>query len=573
MGSKDYPGVHQPANRISILSGLVFMIFVIYGFKLFSIAILNHKTFSDLALNQHLVKKEVDPKRGTIYANSTEGLFPLATTDEKFTITAIPKNIKDKDAATKLLSSISGKPENEIKDLINNNKLYIPPIIRRADKSTAQKILDAKIAGLIVIPEYVRYYPENNLASHVIGFTNYDKNGNYGVEQYYNDQLRGISGAVVAKKDNKGRFIDIINSEKNVENGASLVLTIDNNVQYIVEKELSSAIEKYGASSGQAVIVNVENGEIIALASKPDYDPNKFNEVKSEDQNKYVDPVISEVYEPGSILKPLIVSVGLESEKIKPDTEGEFSNMVVVQGYEIHTAQDKAFGKETITQILENSDNVAMVWIADQIGNDTLYEFLQKFGFGTKFSIDLSGETTGNLPDKKNWRDINRATISFGQGISATPLQIVMGYQAIGNNGKLMQPHIVKEIIRADGTKKEIEKKELRQVISSVTASEVKRMLISVVERGHGKRAKVDGYAIGGKTGTAQIPKKDGGGYEENAHVGSFAGLVPGDNPKFAMLIKLDRPTNVEFAESSAAPTFGEIAKFLLQYYQIPKTK
>lgn len=556
--------------RLSLLRSFALFLFVVLWIQFFNKSVINHATALSDARKQQMTKEEIVPKRGTIYAQSNDGLFPVATTSEKYTITVVPKNTKDKTAAAKLLAQNLGKDEKEIFDAINNDKLYISPLAKRIEKEPAQKIIDAKIPGIVVIPEYVRYYLEGSLAAHALGFVNYENTGSYGVEGYYDEQLKGYAGSIIAEKDRKGRFISI-GSKTNAQDGDSLVLSIDHNVQFIAESKLKGAIDKYGATGGQILIVDVKTGDILAMASLPSFDPNKFNEVKQEDQSIFLNQTIGSVYEPGSIMKPVVIAAGIDAGKIKAEDEDVYSNMVVVSGYEIHTAQDKAFGKETITQILENSDNVAMVALGSKIGNETLFEYFKNFGFGANYGIDSSGETTGKLLPLKQWRDIHRATMSFGQGISVTPLQILMAYQAIGNDGTLVQPRLVKGLIRSDGTKKDIEPKILRSVVKPETAEQVRRMLISVVERGHGKKAKIAGYTIGGKTGTAQIPKKEGGGYEENAHIGSFVGLVPGDKPQFAMLVKLDRPTNVEFAESSAAPTFGEVASYLLQYYHIPK--
>ena len=563
-------GSNERRYRLTLLRSFALILFIVLWIQFFDKSVINHTNALSDARKQQLTKEEIVPKRGTIFAQSNDGLFPVATTDEKYTITVVPKNTKDKQTAAIIIAQNLGKDEKEIFDTINNEKLYIPPLAKRIDRDPAQKIIDAKMVGVVVIPEYVRYYLEGSLAAHALGFVNYENNGSYGIEGYYDEQLKGYAGSVTAEKDRKGRFISI-GSKTDAQNGDSLVLTIDHNVQYIAESKLKEAIDKYGATSGQITIVDIKTGDIIAMASFPSFDPNKFNEVKQEDQNIFLNPTIGSVYEPGSIMKPIVISAGIDAGIIKAEDEDTYTNMVVVQGYEIHTAQDKAFGKENITQVLENSDNVAMVSIGNKIGNDTLFEYFKNFGFGATYGIDSSGETTGKLLALKQWRDISRATMSFGQGISVTPLQMLMSYQAIGNDGILVQPRLVKSIVRSDGTKKDIEPKILRSVIKPETAEQVRRMLISVVERGHGKKAKISGYTIGGKTGTAQIPQKERGGYEENAHIGSFAGLVPGNKPQFAMLVKLDRPTNVEFAESSAAPTFGEVASYLLQYYHIPK--
>lgn len=527
--------------------------------------------------NQHLTNQEIPSNRGTIFIHSIsdgkDGLFPLATNKEKFQILVVPKNVKDHKKVADSLGEILGIDKNELFDKINNDKLYVPPIARRQEKEVAEKATEAKLDGVLVVPELVRFYPENELASKLLGFVNFDNVGNYGLEQFYNDSLRGYGGRVTAEKDSRGRLIDI-DSLSPARDGDDLVLTIDQNVQFKAQELADQGKEKFAADSGEIVVMDAQTGGILAMAATDGFDPNKYNEVKTEEQKRYLNPSTALVWEPGSVLKPLIVAIGLDSGKLKPDDEGVFTNSVTVQGFEIHTAQDKAFGKENITQILENSDNVAMVWIANKVGNETIFNYLQNFGFGVKTGIDLSGETTGALRSLKLWRDIHRATVAFGQGISLTPIQLVTAYTAIANDGKIVAPHLVEKIVRQpDGIATEIKPKEIRQVLKSETAATVRQMLMSVVENGHGKKAKVPGYKIGGKTGTAQVAKPDGSGYEENAHIGGFIGLAPGDKPKFIIFAKFDKPKNVEFAESSAAPTVGAMAKYLLNYYQIPPTE
>lgn len=563
----------KETDRVALLQSAVLVFFVIIAYQLFVNSVVVHPGVLAAAKRQQLTRQDIEPKRGTIFAKNIDALYPLASTDIKYDISAVPKNIKNKQKVAESLALVLGLSKDDIFSQINNEKLYIPPFKKNVDKDTAQKIIDANDPGVLVLPQYVRTYLEGDLAAHVLGFVNFEGKGKYGIEGYYDEELHGYAGTVEGEQDRKGRIISV-NTQNNAQNGDSLILTVDHNVQFVAEQKLRAAIEEFQAVSGQVIIVDVKTGGIVALAGSPSFNPNTFNEVKPEDQKNFLDPVIGSVYEPGSIFKPLIVAAGLDSGKITPETEGDFGSSVRVGEYEIHTAEDKAFGHENVTEILEHSDNVAMVWLAEQTGSDVLYDYLQKFGFGTNMGIDVDGETTGKLLDKKLWRDIHRATISFGQGISVTPLQIVMAYQAIGNNGKLMRPHIVEASIKPNGTKKEIDisTKFIRDVIKPETAEQVRKMLIAVVDFGHGKRAAVPGYKIGGKTGTAQIPKSTGGGYEEDAHIGSFAGLVPADNPRFAMLVKLDRPSTVKFAESSAAPTFGAIASFLLQYYQVPKT-
>jgi cell division protein FtsI/penicillin-binding protein 2 len=552
----------------------IFLFGLIIGYRLFTKSVIDHSRYTALAKNQYYIEKVNPSSRGTIYAHdqtANDGVVPLAVNLEKYSISLVPSNIKDKNEVAKKLAPLVGLEANAIFDLINNNKKYLPPVKKGLDKETTDKIAALNLIGVYIAPEDYRYYPENNLASHLLGFVNAEDKGNYGVEGYYDDQLKGRGGTIEGEKDTLGRMFSIT-KEDDVMNGTDLVLTLDRNVQYIAETKLKQAIDAYQADDGSITIVEPQTGKILAMAGYPDFDPNKYNEVPSDKADLFLNPVISKIYEPGSIFKPIVMSMAVNEGKVEPDTEGVFSNYTVVNGYEIHTAQDKAFGKETMTQVLENSDNVAMVWVSDQLGNDTMSKYIDTFGFGHKYGIDLTGETTGYVPPVKSWKDINRATISFGQGISVTPLQILMGVSAIANNGVLMKPYVVDKMIRPEKGEVVTEPTEIGRVITEDTAKKVNGMMIAVVQLGHGKKAAVPGYLVAGKTGTAQIPKpgSEGGGYYDDKHIGSFAGFFPADNPRFAMLVRLTNPKNTEWAESSAAPTFGEVAKWLLDYYQIP---
>lgn len=564
-------------RRVTFVTVIILMLGALIDFRLFSISVVNHSTMIAKAKSQYLTEKEMPGRRGKIYAQERIGdektkLFPLAANFETYAVSVVPKNVKDPDKTAQILAEKLSLDKKEILEKINNTKLYIPPLKRGLSKDDAEKLSELKISGMILIPEDVRFYPEGILASQILGFVNRENNGQYGIEGFYNEELKGTTGWLLAERDTRGRLINILDSQSPTYNGVDLVLTIDHNVQFTAEEKLREAVKKYEADSGTVVIMDVKTGGIVAMASEPAYDPNKFNEVPAENQNIFLNPAVNSSWEPGSIFKPLIMSIALDQGKVEPDTADNFSNFTVVNGHEIHTAQDKAFGHETMTQVLENSDNVAMVWVSDKLGNDAMYDYLGKFGFGQKTGIDLPGEISGNVMDGKLWKDINRATMSFGQGIAVTPIQVVSAISALADNGKLMQPHMVDKILKSDGSEEKIKPKELRQVISPESAAKITGMMVSVVERGHGKKAGVPGYKIAGKTGTAQVPNPEGG-YFEDRHVGSFGGFFPADDPRFAMLVKLDNPKNVEWAESSAAPTFGSIAAWMLNYYQIPPTQ
>ncbi len=574
-------------KRLKYLSFFVLIISIFLIFRLFQQQVIASGKYREMAEKQYYTKIDQPAKRGDIYIKDNDslnlvdqkksGIFPVASDLELFNLTIVPRHIADKRDAAKKLSLLIGEKEEDVYNKIDCDQWYIPPLKKRLTKEEADKIAALDIKGIYLEGQYSRFYPEQEFLSQVLGFVDYDGNGKYGIEEYYDGLLKGEGGLTKGVKDNLGRIIKVEESQPG-KSGANIVLSIDRSIQYIVEKKLQEGIEKYGAESGTIIIMDPATGGILAMASLPDFDPNKFNEIKSEEQSVFLNPATSENWEPGSILKPVIVASALDANLLEPDSkpspeEGGFSNMVTVDGYEIHNSTDTAMGFETVTQILENSDNIGMVWVANKAGNEIMGNFLNKIGFGSKTGIDLSAEASGQLRSSKSWRDVNRATISFGQGISATPIQIIQSYAAIANKGKFIKPHLLDKIVYKNGEEKPFDIGEGEQVMSEDTASKTTDMLVSVVVNGHGKKAAVEGYDVAGKTGTAQIPKA-GGGYEENDHIGSFAGFAPAKNPKFVMLVKLDKPKSVEWAESSAAPIFGEIADWLLNsYLKVPKNE
>ena len=571
-------------QRVIVLRWVFVVLLILLTGNIFRRQVLEAPHYRALAKDQQTAKITSQPERGRIYAydqtasdfgvtsvSENNNFFPLATNIMMFDVWVVPRNLKDPEDSTHVLAEKLSLDAAKLLPEFQSGKLYIPPIAKRIDKIKAEEIANLNMRGVITVPNPVRFYPETEMAAQTIGFVNYDGTGSSGVEKYYDNELKGVPGVVYGLKDTKGRIIGV-NDQAKAQNGVDLVLTLDNTVQFMAERELKSSIEKYGAKGGTIIIAEPKTGRILAMANSPSYDPNKFNEVSQEEQWKFINPAVSDVYEPGSIFKPLVMATAIDAGLVEPDTKpddlpGGFKNMVLIDGYEIHNSQDKSFGFETMTQVLENSDNIGMIWVGDKVGNETLGKYLTNFGIGAKTGIDLGAEGVGKLSEASKWRNVNRATIAFGQGVSVTPIQILAAYMALANNGKLVKPHIIDTIISPSGEEKKIETTEVRDVIKPETAAKIKEMLVGVVERGHGKKAAVAGFRVAGKTGTAQIPKKNGPGYEENTHIGSFAGFAPADDPRFVMLVKLDNPSNVEWAESSAAPAFGTIAKWLLTNY------
>jgi cell division protein FtsI/penicillin-binding protein 2 len=583
--------MQQVVNRASLkrLSylGVVFLVIGAgFLFRLFERQVLEKKTYAEAAAKQYYTKIEEHARRGGIYIqdkdssdvtdSSKSGLFPIAMDLELFNINAVPKQIEDKTVTAQKISQAIGIDETTILQEINNDKLYVPPLKKKVTKEEADKVAALNLKGIFIEGQYSRFYPENDFLSQVLGFVDYDGNGKYGLEEYYDGVLKGEGGILTGIKDNLGRVFEVKQSEPG-KDGASIALTIDRSVQYMAEKKLKEGIERFSADGGTIIIMDPNSGAVLAMASAPSYDPNKFNEISKDNQKIFLNPAASLNWEPGSIFKPVIVAAALADKKVEPDSKpdeipGGFQNSITVDGYEIHNALDKPYGYETVTQILENSDNIGMVWVANKMENKTIADYLRSFGFGDKTKIDLSGESPGQVIPEKKWRDVNRATISFGQGISTTPIQIISAYAAIANKGNLARPRLLGKIIEPSGQEKAPEAIEPRRVVGEDEAKKLTEMLVSVVVNGHGKKAQVPGFRVAGKTGTAQIPNPSGG-YEKDQHIGSFAGFAPADDPKFVMLVKFDKPKNVDWAESSAAPIFGEIADWLLNnYYKVPKS-
>jgi len=559
-------------NRFKILGVFVLALSAFVIFRIFQISVVEHQSYLTQAEDQQRFES-IDPaQRGKIYVYDNKDqntLYPLAFDVKKYTILVVPRNVKKKEESSEKISQIVSKPSKEIFDAINNDKLYVPPIVKGLHYDTAMKVKARKISRLYIIPEYSRYYPEKTLASQVLGFVNAEGKGNYGFEGHYDRELQGTAGKTTGEKDTLGRVISLLD-QKDAQDGASYVLTIDRPTQYYVEKKLDEAITKYEADSGSVVIMDIKTGGIVAMASSPDFDPNTYKDFAT-DQSLFTNPIISGLYEPGSIMKPITMAGAIDSGAISADSAGDFDWHVYVDGFEVKTAERKPFGHEDMTQVLINSDNVAMCWVAAQEGKENIFKYATSFGLFDKTKIDLDTEQAGYSPlPVKQWKDINSATTAFGQGVSVTPMEMLAAYATLANKGKYIYPHIVDKMIMPDGTERPVDKQEGDQVVKESTAATMATMLTKVVEQGHAKKAGVAGFKIGAKTGTAQIAENGEYLQADNA-LGIFnhslAGFGPSDDPRFAMIVKLTKPKTDKYAESTSAPLFGDIASYLLNFY------
>lgn len=556
--------------RLGLISFLFVLVLMLITAKVVQRQIIEYATFSSLARQQHLVNENVPAKRGEIlvYDSQLKDYYPLSTNVSLYSLNIVPSQVRRPElVAAKLMPYLSGTgiEESDLLEMIKSNKIYIPPLRRRIEETEAKEIGELNLDGVYLRTEEYRYSPEDSLASNVLGFVNRDGKGQYGVEGYFNEELSGLQGLALVEKSPSGSQITIGNRKViNPENGVSVVLSIDRAIQYYVEKKLEEAVNRYGATAGNVIIMEPATGRIVAMANYPDFNPNFYNTSLLEN---FTNTNISGVYEPGSVFKVITMAAGIDAGLVSPNTTYTDIGEVQVDDRTIRNADLKAYGTQTMAQVLEKSLNTGAVFVVQKIGRSLFYKYLKDFGFDSSTGVELDGEVPAHIRPFRSWAEIDLATMSFGQGIAITPMQLVTAVSVIANQGKLMQPHIVDKILYPSGAVS-VDPQIVRVILKPQTAQLVSAMMVNVVDKGHGQLAGVSGYRIAGKTGTAQIPK--GGGYEQDATIGTFIGFGPVDNPRFVMLTRIDRPEGMRFAESSAAPLFGDIAKFLLDYWQVP---
>jgi len=597
-------------RRLLLIMAAIFLVAIAIIVRLFQLQILQHNFYVALASGQHEIYQELLPERGKIYSQDTrpgnDDLFPVATNKDFYLIYAEPKNIEEpEETADKLIEVLyqddeflsSDNKYNKSVDEMNDEEALAEarrivalanikedliakfskeddpyePIKNRVNKEIVEQIKELKLEGIKFLKESGRYYPEKNIGSHIIGFLGYsedDKIGQYGIEGYFNRELTGEQGHLCSERDAAGRWIALTEKEfVPAKDGDDVILTIDHTIQYFACSKLNEHALRHGADAGSVIIMDPFSGAIIAMCSYPDFDPNEY--FKTKKISIFNNQGIFSQYEPGSVFKPLTVAGAIDQNKIVPSTTYIDKGEIKIGSYTIKNSEDKIYGEQDMIQVLNKSINTGAIFAARQLGPTLFKKYVKDFGFGILTGIRLDTEVAGNISSLEAEKEIYMATASFGQGITATPLQMVAAYAAIANQGKLVMPYIIDKIIKNDGEILETKPQVLRQVISPRAATLVSGMLVSVVREGHSKRAGVPGYYIAGKTGTAQVADKETGTYGDRA-IHSFVGFGPVDHPRFVMITRLDDPKDVPFAASSAAPLFGEIADFVLNYYQIP---
>ena len=567
-------------SRLRIIAIFFLAIAILIIGKLFYLQVFQYNYYYTLALNSHEIYQQLHPERGEIFFQDTRNktTFPASINREYYLIYAIPKNIKPEEVTSTVdkLINILSIPETERGNLttkLSKPNDFYEQIAKKIDSETYDKLKAEKLNGIYATEQEFRYYPEQNLAGPVLGFSRLDDSGtaqigSYGLEGYWNKILSGRKGFSIGEHGAFGSLIAMSDhSEISAQNGADLVLTIDRSLEFQACSLLQKGMDDYKAKSASLVMMDPKTGAILAMCSLPDFNPNTYSDVK--DVSQYNNSSIFESYEPGSVFKPIAMSAGVDLGLVSPNTTFVDPCVRVFAGFPIRNAMNKCYGTQTMTQVLENSINTGMMFVADKLGHERLSEYVKKFGFGQKTGVELGPESAGDISSLDRNGQIYAAVGSFGQGLTVTPLQIATAYSAIANQGLLPKPFIVAETRYPDG-KKEITEPQMSQpVISARTAKLLSGMLVSVVDN-HYHLAKIPGYYVAGKTGTAQIA--EAGKYSIDRTNQTFAGFAPATNPQFVLVVKYEEPQRL-WAEQTALPVFHDLLKFALEYYAVPNDR
>ncbi|MBT4153408.1 MAG: penicillin-binding protein 2 [Candidatus Magasanikbacteria bacterium] len=572
--------------RLGILFGGMVLVGCIIIARLFFLMVINHDYYKQQADGSHGLFVELFPKRGSVFAQSTKTKeeFPLAMNRDHFTVFADTRRIKTDDAAetaAEKLSAIFGYDDEQKYALfLQLNKRTDPyePLVHKVDEETVDKIKRAEVEGIHFNRTPLRVYPEGPVAAQVVGFVGKDEGGNdkgsYGVEGYWQQVLAGEEGFLEGERSAGGKRIPLVGTLKKAqEDGADILLTIDRTLQYHTCEILRRYMTHFEATGASLVILDPHTGAVRVMCSLPDFDPNTYNKVESIEV--YNNKAIFTPYEPGSIFKPVAIAAALNEGLITPDSYFYDTGSVDANCLkEIKNADGQIYKDTTMTGVLENSINTGMVHAVELLGKKVFREYVEQFGFGVKAGVALNTEVSGQVDslyrNDRDELDCYTATASFGQGITATPLQMASAFGAIANGGTLLKPYVVEEVRYPSGKIERYKAQEVRRVISRQSAALLSGMLASVIDNGQAKAAQVEGYYVAGKTGTAQIAEK--GVYIDDTNH-SFIGFGPVENPAFVIMVKLERPQNARFSSGSAAPAFGEIAKFVMDYLEIPPTR
>ena len=551
-------------TRALVLTGFLVLAQVLVISRLAYLQIVRYDDLSRLAERQYSKTVPLRPQRGPIYDRNGRA---LAVSTEVESVYAIPSRIADRDRVAGLLARALGERPAEIRERLDSDRPFVW-IKRKLAPGPAQAVRALRLAGVGTLPESLRFYPNRELAAHVLGFVGFDDRGLEGIELGQDRLLAGEAGVALVERDALGREVTAQPTILRAPvPGQGLVLTIDATLQYIAERELDEAWRRTRANAGMVVMLDPRTGEVLALAVRPTFNPNAYQAATAvEWRNR----ALTDPFEPGSTFKAILAAAALEEKVVRPDDRFYAEQgAITVANRTIHDW--KKYGWLTFREVLKFSSNVGSIKVGLALGRERYYQYMTGFGFGSLTRVDLPGESRGQLRPPARWSGLSLATMSIGQEISVTGLQIVNAFAAIANDGRLMQPHVIRSVLDGQGREvRRVESQAVRQVIAPATATTLREILADVVAQGTGSRAAVEGYAVAGKTGTAQKLDPATRAYSRRPGVLSFVGFVPADAPRLAILTLLDEPKTVAWGSEAAAPIFAAVARQALRHLEVP---
>jgi cell division protein FtsI (penicillin-binding protein 3) len=549
--------------RLLIIAGVASLWMVAVFGRLTYLQLFRHSEYMARAMRQQQRTFEITPERGAIYDRNGRPLAMSIPVDSAF---AVPSEIVDEHLAARLLSGVVNKPQEEIEARLESSRSFAW-IARKLPPEKADAISKLNLKGIYLQKENQRFYPKRDLAAHVLGFVDVDEKGLIGIERELDSQIRGKSERIVAMADAKQRWFD--GGEAKREHGTSVVLTLDEKIQYIAERELAAAMAKTHSLAGTAIVMNPNTGEILALANWPKFNPNKAGDAPSEN---WMNRAVSAIYEPGSTFKLITLAAALDQGITRTDEVFDCENgAVYISGHRIR--DHKPFGMLSVADILAQSSDVGAIKIALRLGAPRFYDYVRAFGFGSVTGVELPYESRGRV-EPLDWKPVSTAAISMGQEVGVTPIQLVTAVSAIANGGLLYKPHVIAELRRGekvlppDGP---LSTGEPKRVIRPETAATLRQLMEGVVLHGTGPAAHLDGWTSAGKTGSAQKIDPSTGRYSRTQFFASFTGFAPINNPAVTILVSLDSPVGQHEGGQVAAPVFKRIAEQVLAYLDVPR--
>jgi len=551
--------------RLLILAGVaLFWMIAVFG-RLTYLQFFRHSDYMSQAIRQQRHTIDIYPKRGAIYDRNQR---PLAMSVPVQSAFAMPAEIKDADMAARLLAGALQMPAEAVREKLEGGSTFVW-LKRKLPQEQEVSVRSLNLKGVYFFEENKRYYPKRDMASHVLGFVDVDEHGLGGIEYEYDSLIRGKAEKIAVMKDARQRWCD--GGQARLDLGASVVLTIDEKIQYIAEKELAATIEKFHAPAGSVIVQDPNTGAILALANWPKYNPNAATQVEKEAR---MDRAVSAIYEPGSTFKLVTLAAAFDQNLVRADEVFNCENgSIVVAGHRIH--DHKKYGNLTVAEILANSSDVGAIKIALKLGPPKFNDYIHAFGFGSPTGVDLPGESRGLVYSLKHWGAFSIGSISMGQEVGVTPLQMINAVSSIANGGLLYKPHVVEQMQRGEQTltlEPPSAPAEPKRVIRPETAATMRRLMEGVILNGTGKAARLDGWTAGGKTGTAQKIDPATGRYSRTKVIASFSGFAPINNPAVAILVSIDSPEGWPHDGATvSAPAFKRIAEQVLAYLDVPR--